>query len=104
MEGSPEIKSKRRQFHQELQSSNMRADVKLSSVIVANPTHIAIGIRYERGETPLPVVTLKSHRCPGAAGTQDCRRGGDPGAATHPAAPCPLSGCPAQQLHSRRPD
>ncbi|OCA60703.1 EscU/YscU/HrcU family type III secretion system export apparatus switch protein [Aeromonas piscicola] len=59
MEGSPEIKSKRRQFHQELQSSNMRADVKRSSVIVANPTHIAIGILYERGETPLPVVTLK---------------------------------------------
>ncbi|MGL4249433.1 MAG: type III secretion system export apparatus subunit SctU [Aeromonas sp.] len=59
MEGSPEIKSKRRQFHQELQSSNMRADVKRSSVIVANPTHIAIGIRYQRGETPLPLVTLK---------------------------------------------
>ncbi|MHA7000997.1 type III secretion system export apparatus subunit SctU [Aeromonas schubertii] len=59
MEGSPEIKSKRRQFHQELQSSTMRADVKRSSVIVANPTHIAIGIRYEKGETPLPLVTLK---------------------------------------------
>ena len=59
MEGSPEIKSKRRQFHQELQSSNLRADVKRSSVIVANPTHIAIGIRYVKGETPLPVVTLK---------------------------------------------
>ncbi|CAM2902992.1 type III secretion protein U [Pseudomonas gessardii] len=59
MEGSPEIKSKRRQFHQELQSSNLRADVKRSSVIVANPTHIAIGLRYVKGETPLPVVTLK---------------------------------------------
>lgn len=59
MEGSPEIKSKRRQFHQELQSSNLRADVRRSSVIVANPTHVAIGIRYRRGETPLPLVTLK---------------------------------------------
>lgn len=59
MEGSPEIKSKRRQFHQELQSSNLRADVKRSSVIIANPTHIAVGIRYVKGETPLPVVTLK---------------------------------------------
>jgi type III secretion protein U len=59
MEGSPEIKSKRRQFHQELQSSNLRDDVKRSSVIVANPTHIAIGIRYVKSETPLPVVTLK---------------------------------------------
>ncbi len=59
MEGSPEIKSKRRQFHQELQSSNLRADVRRSSVIVANPTHVAIGIRYRRGETPLPLITLK---------------------------------------------
>ncbi len=59
MEGSPEIKSKRRQFHQELQLSNLRDDVKRSSMIVANPTHIAIGIRYVKGETPLPVVTLK---------------------------------------------
>ncbi|WP_323834782.1 type III secretion system export apparatus subunit SctU [Photorhabdus africana] len=58
-EGSPEIKSKRRQFHQELQSSNMRASVKNSSVIVANPTHIAVGIRYKKGETPLPLITLK---------------------------------------------
>ena len=59
MEGSPEIKSKRRAFHKELQASNMRADVKRSSVIVANPNHIAVGIRYVRGETPLPIVTLK---------------------------------------------
>lgn len=59
MEGSPEIKRKRRQLHREMQGSNMRADVKRSSVIVANPTHIAIGIRYVQGETPLPIVTLK---------------------------------------------
>lgn len=59
MEGSPEIKSKRRQFHQELQNNNMRDNVKRSSVIVANPTHITIGIRYLKGETPLPLVTMK---------------------------------------------
>ena len=59
MEGSPEIKSKRRTLRKELQASNMNADVKRSSVIVANPNHIAVGIRYVRGETPLPIVTLK---------------------------------------------
>ncbi len=59
IEGSPEIKNKRRQFHQELQQSDMRANVKRSSLIIANPTHITIGIRYLKGETPLPVVTLK---------------------------------------------
>lgn len=59
MEGSPEIKRQRRKFHQELQSSSIRADVKRSSLIVSNPTHIAIGIHYKQGETPLPVITLK---------------------------------------------
>ncbi|GAW47188.1 type III secretion system export apparatus subunit SctU (plasmid) [Photobacterium damselae subsp. piscicida] len=59
MEGSPEIKSKRRQLHQELQASNQRDNVKRSSVLVTNPTHIAIGLYYKKGETPLPVITLK---------------------------------------------
>jgi type III secretion protein U len=59
MDGSPEIKCKRRELHKELQSNSMRADVKRSSVIVANPYHIAIGIRYKKDETPLPIVTLK---------------------------------------------
>ncbi|AUI86219.1 EscU/YscU/HrcU family type III secretion system export apparatus switch protein [Vibrio azureus] len=58
MEGNPEIKSKRRQLHQELQSSNQRENVKRSSVLVTNPTHIAVGLYYKRGETPLPMITL----------------------------------------------
>ncbi|MEG1349754.1 MAG: type III secretion system export apparatus subunit SctU [Hafnia sp.] len=58
MDGSPEIKSKRKDFHRELQSGSMKNAVKRSSVIVTNPTHIAVGIRYQPGETPLPMVTL----------------------------------------------
>jgi type III secretion protein U len=59
MEGSPEIKSKRRQLHQEMQASNQRENVKRSNVLVTNPTHIAIGLYYKKGETPLPIITLK---------------------------------------------
>ncbi|MCR9303239.1 SctU family type III secretion system export apparatus subunit VscU [Vibrio diabolicus] len=58
MEGSPEIKSKRRQLHQELQASNQRENVKRSNVLVTNPTHIAVGLYYKKCETPLPVITL----------------------------------------------
>ncbi|TBT42016.1 EscU/YscU/HrcU family type III secretion system export apparatus switch protein [Vibrio parahaemolyticus] len=58
MEGSPEIKSKRRQLHQELQASNQRENVKRSNVLVTNPTHIAVGLSTKKGETPLPVITL----------------------------------------------
>ena len=59
MEGSPEIKSKRRQLHQELQASKQKENVKRSNVLVTNPTHIAIGLYYKKGETPLPIITFK---------------------------------------------
>jgi len=58
-EGAPELKLERRKRHRELQQGTLRADVRRSSVIVTNPTHIAVGLRYEAGETPLPLVTLK---------------------------------------------
>lgn len=58
-EGSPEVKSRRRSLFQEIVSSQEVSNVRRSSVIVANPVHIAVGLQYESGRTPLPVVTLK---------------------------------------------
>lgn len=57
-EGSPEIKGRRRQLHQELQNEEVRSSVKESTVLVTNPTHIAIGLYFEAGKTDLPLVTL----------------------------------------------
>lgn len=59
MEGDPTIKSQRRQLHQEMAMNDAMAGVRESSVLVTNPTHIAIGLRYEKDETPLPVITAK---------------------------------------------
>ena len=59
MEGSPEIKSHRRQLFQEIVNSQVANNVSRSSVIITNPTRMAIGIYYDEEETPLPVVTLK---------------------------------------------
>lgn len=58
-EGSPEIKSKRKQIHRELLYSDMKSKVKKSTAIVTNPTHVAVGIYYKEGNTKLPVVTIK---------------------------------------------
>ncbi|WP_018692218.1 type III secretion system export apparatus subunit SctU [Algicola sagamiensis] len=60
-EGNPEIKGKRKQFHQELMQGGggVAAGVKNSDAIVANPTHVAIGIRYNKDEAPLPKITVK---------------------------------------------
>ena len=58
-EGDPYIKSRRRQLHQEWAQQNMLSAVRGSNVVVTNPTHIAIALRYELGDTDLPVVVAK---------------------------------------------
>ncbi len=58
-EGNPEMKSRRRNLFMEIVSSQETSNVKRSSVVVANPVHLAVGLFYEQDRTPLPVVTLK---------------------------------------------
>jgi len=59
MEGDPHIKSKRKHLHQEMLSQNMTNSVKKSTVVVTNPTRIAVALEYREGETPLPIVRAK---------------------------------------------
>ncbi len=61
MEGDPIIKSQRRQMHQEMAMGNSAdmKNVKKSSVVVSNPTHLAIALYYDEEETALPLVMAK---------------------------------------------
>lgn len=58
-EGDPYVKQRRKQLHQEWSQQNMLSSVRKSSVVVTNPTHIAVALQYEHGETDLPVVVAK---------------------------------------------
>ncbi|MDE0365544.1 MAG: type III secretion system export apparatus subunit SctU [Gammaproteobacteria bacterium] len=58
-EGNPEMKSRRRNLFMEIVNSQETANIKRSSVVVANPVHLAIGLYYKKTKTSLPVVTLK---------------------------------------------
>lgn len=58
-EGDPMVKGRRRQLHQEWSQQNTLAGVRKASVVVTNPTHLAIAIRYEPGEDDLPIVVAK---------------------------------------------
>ena len=60
MEGDPHIKSARRHLHQELVNQDTVAKAKQATVIVTNPTHIAVALYYKKDETPLPVVLAKA--------------------------------------------
>ncbi|QAU24839.1 EscU/YscU/HrcU family type III secretion system export apparatus switch protein [Dyella sp. M7H15-1] len=55
-EGNPEIKHRRREMHREVQSGSLAGKVAKSSVVVRNPTHIAVCLHYAAEETPLPMV------------------------------------------------
>jgi type III secretion protein U len=57
-EGDPLIKSKRRQFAMELLNSAGPPKVQRATVVVNNPTHFSVALRYKPGETPLPVVLV----------------------------------------------
>ena len=57
MEGSAEIKQAQRQFRDEiLNGPDPVKATKDSSVVVTNPTHIAVAISYKPEEAPLPKV------------------------------------------------
>lgn len=57
MEGDPIIKGKRKQLHQEMAMGDAGEKVKKSSVVVTNPTRLAVALAYEKGKTKLPLVT-----------------------------------------------
>lgn len=59
MEGDPYIKARRRQLHREIISQSIAAAVKTANVVVANPTHLAVALKYENGSSGAPVVVAK---------------------------------------------
>lgn len=58
-EGDPHIRSRRRGLHREVSEAAMLDSVRKANVVVVNPTHIAVALYYESGETDLPVVVAK---------------------------------------------
>ncbi len=58
-EGDPHIKHQRKHIHQEMLQEGAVTKAREASVVVTNPTHLAIAIRYEKEVTPLPVVLAK---------------------------------------------
>jgi flagellar biosynthetic protein FlhB len=58
-EGRPEVRSRIRQLQQEVARRRMLADVPKADVIVTNPTHFAVALRYEDGRMRAPVVLAK---------------------------------------------
>jgi flagellar biosynthetic protein FlhB len=54
-DGDPMIKAKLRAIRMERSRRRMLANVPKASVVITNPTHYAVALRYEQGETPAPI-------------------------------------------------
>jgi flagellar biosynthetic protein FlhB len=58
-EGDPLIKSRLRQLRMERARKRMMAEVPKADVVVTNPTHYAVALRYEQAEMAAPKVIAK---------------------------------------------
>jgi flagellar biosynthetic protein FlhB len=58
-EGNPEIKAKIRQIQMKMASQRMMAEIPKADVVVTNPTHYAVAIRYDRTKDKAPRVIAK---------------------------------------------
>jgi FlhB-like protein len=58
-EGDPEIKAARRRAHQQLLTSAAVHAVKDASIVVINPTHLAVALRYREEEDSAPRIVAQ---------------------------------------------
>ncbi len=59
-EGDPHVKARQRKLRQRRAQRRMMHEVPKATVVITNPTHVAVALRYQRGKDPAPVVVAKS--------------------------------------------
>ncbi|MEK9969011.1 MAG: flagellar type III secretion system protein FlhB, partial [Ferrovibrio sp.] len=59
IEGDPMIKARLRQLRMQRARQRMMTAVPQASVVVTNPTHYAVALKYEQGQSEAPMVVAK---------------------------------------------
>ncbi|MBS0003142.1 MAG: flagellar type III secretion system protein FlhB [Thioalkalivibrio sp.] len=77
-EGKPEVKSRIRQTQQEIASRRMMTEVPKADVVVTNPTHYAVALRYDQEGMRAPRVVAKGADLIAAEIRQRARAAGVP--------------------------
>ncbi|MGE4318279.1 MAG: flagellar biosynthesis protein FlhB [Deferribacterales bacterium] len=62
MEGDPQIKGRIRKMQREMARRRMMDDVPKADVVVTNPTHYAVALKYNPGVDRAPVCVAKGQR------------------------------------------
>ena len=58
-EGKPEVKSKIKQLQREVAQRRMMADVPTADVVITNPTHYSVALKYQAGSMGAPIMVAK---------------------------------------------
>ena len=58
-DGDPQIKSKQKQKMMQVMARRMMQQVPKADVVITNPTHFAVALRYDATEAPAPMVVAK---------------------------------------------
>ena len=61
-DGDPHVKGKIRCLRMQMHRNFMMKELPKATVVITNPTFIAIAVRYEQGVDPAPVVVAKGKR------------------------------------------
>ena len=59
IEGDPKIKARIKSIQMQMARQRMMSSVPQSDVVVTNPTHYAVAIKYDKTKAPAPIVTAK---------------------------------------------
>lgn len=58
-EGRPEVKSRIRQLQQQIAARRMMEELPTADVVITNPTHFAVALKYDQNSTGAPRVIAK---------------------------------------------
>jgi flagellar biosynthetic protein FlhB len=61
-EGNPQVKAQRRRKRRAMTKRKMLAEVPKADVVLINPTHIAVALRYDRKTMRAPKIVAKGTR------------------------------------------
>jgi flagellar biosynthetic protein FlhB len=61
-DGDPHVKARMRTLHMQRARQRMLQAVPRADVVITNPTHVAVALRYDPSESPAPIVVAMGER------------------------------------------
>jgi len=59
MEGNPQVKQKIRQIQMQMSQKRMMSEIPTADVVITNPTHYSVALRYDKDKDHIPRVVAK---------------------------------------------